>query len=332
MNMKRYFIIGGIIVVVALASTLLYTVLGNHRPVIASLLAEPEGVSPGGTCQIVCDARASGVLSYDWSATGGTIAGEGAAVTWTAPIRETSYNVTVTVTDGHGGEATGLVTISVRANHAPFIKSLTADKDWATPSSSIQLTCDASDPDEDELSYEWTPSGGAISGTGATVTWSAPGTLGAYNVTVLVEDRHGGQTTAFVPLNVNSGSPPTVEKLVVIPVEHTFLRKSSTPGCDFDVWKGSVSRPTKYDIQCVASGAGQLFYDWSATDGEISGQGQTITWTTPDKKSSGTLSIDVTVMVTVSDEDGNSMTKKVVFHMNSCSCGSWGLNPGEVSF
>ena len=43
-------------------------------------------------------------LDYIWSATGGNITGEEAVVTWVAPIAYGTYTVTVTVTDGRGGE------------------------------------------------------------------------------------------------------------------------------------------------------------------------------------------------------------------------------------
>jgi hypothetical protein len=115
MNKKRYLIIVGIVVAAVLISILFYTMLANHRPVITSLEAEPERVLPSGSCQIVCNAtdRDGDELSYGWSADGGGITGEGATVTWTAPNSEGSYNVTVTVTDGRGGEVMNQVTITV---------------------------------------------------------------------------------------------------------------------------------------------------------------------------------------------------------------------------
>jgi hypothetical protein len=328
MNMKRYFIIGGIVAVVAVVSIVLSTALANHGPVINSLQAEPEGVSPGGTCQIVCDAGGSDGLNYGWSATGGTVAGEGATVTWTAPATIGSCNVTVTVTDEHGSEATSLVTIQVRANHAPTIRSLTADKNWTTPSGSIQLTCDASDREADELTYQWIPSGGAISGTGATVTWTAPDETGAYNIVVVIRDGFGGEATGRLNLSASSGTPPTVEKLVVTPVNNIYLRNSAVVGCNFDVYKDK-----HYSIECVASNAsGELSYQWSSTDGEISGEGPVITWVSPNKLSTSAESINVTVTVIVSDGAGNTLIRDVVFHMASCTCGSWPLESGEVLF
>ena len=115
MNKKRYLIIAGIVAAAVLLSILFYTMLANHRLAITSLEAEPERVLPSGSCQIVCTAsdHDGDELSYNWSADGGEITGEGATVTWTAPNSEGSYNVTVAVTDGRGGEVMNQVTITV---------------------------------------------------------------------------------------------------------------------------------------------------------------------------------------------------------------------------
>jgi hypothetical protein len=325
MNRRRYLVIIGIVAAVVLISVLLYTVLANHQLVITNFAAEPEGVPPLGSCQIMCNVTAphGDELSYDWSASGGKITGEGAMVTWTAPNSSGSYNVTVTVTDSRSGNATKQITISVRANRPPTITSLVANADWTTPSGSLQVTCTASDPDGDVLSYEWTTDGGKISGTGAAVNWTAPRAIGTYNVTVVVKDGHGGEDTKFVPLSVTLSPPPTIEKLVVIPKGNTFLREATHSGCDFDVWENK-----KYDIECVASNtSGELFYNWSCTAGNISGEGSTITWTTPNQ-----TSVQVTVTVKVSDDAGNSVAKNIVFNIPSCTCGSWGLKSGEIAF
>jgi hypothetical protein len=325
MNKKRYLVIVGIVVAAVLLSILFCTMLTNHRPIITSLAAEPEGVLPLGSCQIACNAsdRDGDELSYNWSASGGGITGEGAAVNWTAPYSAGSYNVTVTVTDGRGGEVTDYVTIEVRANEPPAINSLIANADWTTPSGSLQVTCDASDPDGDNLSYEWTTDGGDISGTGAAVNWTAPQETGAYNVTVVVKDGYSGEDTRVKTLSVTLSPPPTIEKLVVTPNGNTFLREPTKPGCDCDVWTNK-----EYDIKCVASNtSGELVYDWSCKAGNISGEGSMITWTAPNERS-----VVVTVTVIVSDVDGNSVAKSIVFHVPSCTCGSWGLKLLEISF
>ena len=310
---NRLVIISAVIVVAAVLLSILFdTVLANHRPAITSLETEPERVIPSGSCQIACTASdADGdELSYNWSASGGEINGEGAMVTWTAPDSAGSYNATVTVTDGRGGEAMSQVTITVRANKPPTITSLIADADWTTPSGSIQVMCTASDPEGDELSYEWATDGGNISGTGAAVNWTAPEEVGIYHVTVVVTDGHGEEDTMFVYLSAATGTPPTIEDLIVT-AEHKYL-KTTTTGY-------MVGKTKEYNIECIVSDTGVgVVYEWSCDGGEISGEGSMITWTAPDTKGY------VTVTVIASDVADNMVSKSVILNVVNCSACTFG--------
>jgi hypothetical protein len=310
MNKRRYLVVGGIVVAVGLLASLLYTVLANHGPVIASLQAEPQEVCPGRTCQIVCDATApdGGELSYSWSASGGEIAGKGPAVMWTAPQSSGSYTVAVLVIDGHGGKATASGTITV--NSLPTIVSLVSVNS-TTPGTSVQLTCTAQDPDGDTLSYEWTADGGDISGSGTTVNWTAPQEVGAYNVTVVVKDGHGGEGARVKAIGVGLCAQPTIESLTVAPNGNRYLKPDGVPGCDYEVYQTK-----RYDIDCVACGMGEVAYAWSCHNGEISGEGQMVTWTAPSTPSS----IKVTITVTVSDGTGKSVSEDIVFYVSYCTC------------
>lgn len=328
MNRRTLLITIGVVAAVVVLVTVFDMILADHPPAVAGLGA-PQMVVPSGTSEIVCVAsdRDGDVLSYKWSASGGTISGTGAAVNWTAPELPGSYDVTVSVTDGRGQEVTEQVAIEVRANRAPTISSLVADPDWTSPLGTVQLISEASDPDEDELTYKWTATGGDISGTGAVVNWTAPQEVGVYYITVVAKDSHDSEDTMFIPLSVNLAAPPTVEKLVVTPIENIYLRDCTAAACDFDVWK-----TREYDIGCAATGPGQVFYDWSCTDGSVSGTGSNISWTAPNKQSTSTVSVDATVTVIVSDGAGNTLVKNIVFHVPTCSCGSWRLKSGELSF
>ena len=53
-------------------------------------------------------------------------------------------------------------------NRAPSIASLSADASSVEPAGIATITCAASDPDQDELTYAWTASAGDIIGTGPT--------------------------------------------------------------------------------------------------------------------------------------------------------------------
>ena len=306
MNKKRLPIIIGIVVAVVVLIVVFDTLLANHQPSIASLAA-PERVVPSGSCQIVCNAadRDGDALSYDWSASGGDISGAGAAVNWTAPESVGSCNITVAVTDGRGGEAVQQVTILVRTNRTPSINDLVADASWTLPLGTVQLTCTASDPDEDELSYEWTATGGAISGTGVAVDWTAPAQVGLYYIAVVVTDSHGRSDTRTVSLPVAQEEPPIVEELRVT-AEHCYLKTTSTGY--------KVGKEQEYHIECVVSDSGSILsYNWSCDGGELSGEGSQIIWTAPN------ASIDVTVTVIVSDVSGNMASKDLALDVVNCS-------------
>ena len=301
MNKKRWLIITVIAAVAVLVSILSYTMLVNHPPVIASLEAEAERVFPSGTTLIVCIAsdRDGDELSYEWSAVAGEIQMEGATATWTAPDSGGSYNVTVTVTDDRGVEVMDYVTITVRA------VSLTADADWTTPSGSLQATCEAEDPDHDELSYEWTATAGNITGTDAAVNWTAPEEAGIYDITVVVSDDHGGSATRTLHISVVTGQPPVIEALVVR-AEHKYLREYPA--------KYEVGIGKEYDIKCKVSDTSiELSYDWSCDGGEISGDGSMITWLAPNE------TVTVTVTVIVSDIAGNMVSENIILDVVPCS-------------
>ncbi|HUU65636.1 MAG TPA: PKD domain-containing protein [Dehalococcoidales bacterium] len=316
MNRKRYLVITVIVVAAVLLAILLDGMLANHLPAITSLEAEPERVLPSGSCQIMCTAtdHDGDELSYNWSASGGEINGEGATVTWTAPHPAGSYNVTVTVTDGRGGERMSYVIIEVRANRPPTITSLVANAVWTLRSGSLNVTCDATDTDGDELSYEWVTDGGDITGTGTEVIWSAPAEVGIYYVTVVAKDGHGREDTRSVSISVVLGTPPTIEDLVVTAREPKYLRTISA-GAYYKVGKSK-----QYDIECIVSDtSGEVSYEWSCEDGTISGGGSVITWTAP-----GETLTRTTVTVIVSDIAGNKVSKSIDFQVVSCNSCTFG--------
>lgn len=68
------------------------------------------------------------------------------------------------------------------------------------------MTVMATDADGDALTYTYLPTGGAITGTGQTVSWTAPSAGGAYSVAVTVSDGKGGQATGTGSLTVQQAS------------------------------------------------------------------------------------------------------------------------------
>jgi len=283
----------------------------NHPPSIIGIEAKQDVISPMSSCLIECvvSDEDGDELSYEWSAREGKILDvNGATIAWSAPKEEGIYNIRVTVADGNGGEATGYVTIIVKNNNPPAITSLAADKDWLNPLDSCVIKCDAEDPDDDELSYEWLCSGGDISGTGGTVNWTAPDKVGLWDITVIVTDGYGGQDKRLLAVSVSQNPPPVIEGLIVTPIGHKYLKEYSGGY--------KVGKAKSCDIECIVSYANsELVYEWSCDGGEISGEGSIITWTAP----APDRAVKVTVTVTVSDAYGNTISKSIVFNVVQCS-------------
>jgi hypothetical protein len=188
----------------------------------------------------------------------------------------------------------------------PVIASLEAEAEWIVPSGTVHLACTASDPDGDELSYEWIATGGEISDTGAIAVWTAPEEVGMYDITLVVDDGHGGEDRAFLTLIASNGPPPIIQNLVVTAQEPKYLKTTSTGY--------KVGKTKEYYIECIAlAESGELVYEWSSNGGDISGTGSLITWTAPD------TSGYVTVTAKVFDGAANWVSKNVVFEVVDCS-------------
>jgi hypothetical protein len=197
---------------------------------------------------------------------------------------------------------------SCTTNYRPIITSLEAEAPgWTAPLGSLQVTCNASDPEGDELSYNWSASGGNITGTGAVVNWTAPGEVGMYDITIAVDDGTGRWTTGSITVTSSNGPPPVIQDLIVTAVGHPYLKKTAT---GYKVGEGKECY-----LECVASGNSTLSYNWTCTGGNISGEGSAINWTAPNTEAY------VTVTVKVFDGLGNWIKKSIVFQVVEClSC------------
>ena len=185
-----------------------------------------------------------------------------------------------------------------------YITALEADAEWTTPLGSIAVTCTTSD--FGGVSYEWSTTGGTIDGTGAVVDWIAPTEVGMYDITVVVTGGEDGEDTASITLIASNGPPPVIQDLIVT-ADHKYLKESPE---GYKVGKGY-----DYSIECVASSnaSGEMVYEWSCTDGQISGEGSIITWSAPDTVG------DVTVTAKVFDGLGNWVRKSVLLQVVECS-------------
>ena len=204
MNKKRYLIIAGIMAAAVLLLAASCNL--NYLPVITSLVAEAPGwTAPSGSLQVTCTVwEGDGdVLTYDWSAMGGNITGTGPVVNWTAPEEVGMYDVTVVVADSLGGKDIGLIALIASNGPPPVIQNLIVTAighPYLTATTygykvgkmyNYSIECIALNTTPGELVYEWSCTGGEISGNSSVITWTAPNTEGYVTVKVKVFDVIG---------------------------------------------------------------------------------------------------------------------------------------------
>jgi outer membrane protein OmpA-like peptidoglycan-associated protein len=155
----------------------------------------------------------------------------------------------------------------------------------AGASDPVTLHVNASDPDNDTLSYSYTATGGTIEGTAADARWTASGlAAGTYTATAKVDDGKGGTATCSADLTVapKPNQNPTIscstDRSPIMPGERTGITSTaSDPDGD------------------------PLTYSYSATAGQVSGDGPKATF-----DSTGLQPGSYTVKCGVSDGKGGT--------------------------
>jgi hypothetical protein len=220
----------------------------NSPPVITSLTANPLYVDTNQTSTITCNAYDpdGDPLTYYWTKTGGIITGSGSTATWIAPSTKGTYTVSCTVNDGKGGEDSESVSILVGGNHPPVISNINAPSSVET-NETTTITCNASDPDGDSLTYYWTKTGGIITGSGSTVTWKAPSTKGIYTVSCEVSDGEASDSKS-VNISVGDNHAPVItsDPITTATVDEPYHYDVNATDPDGDTLTYSFARPEPY--------------------------------------------------------------------------------------
>jgi len=148
----------------------------------------------------------------------------------------------------------------------PPVASCSADKSMVNAGSgdTVAVRAQASDPDNDPLTYTWTANGGTVEGTGPEVRWNSSGANpGTYTVRVRVDDGRGGTTDCSTDIRVEpqANRPPvmscSVERTPILPGERTKITATaSDPDND------------------------PLSYSWRASSGQIIGSGASVQFDT----------------------------------------------------
>jgi len=171
-------------------------------------------------------------------------------------------------------------------NHPPVAScSVNPTSVYAGSGEVVSVHADASDPDNDPLTFSWTATGGTIDGTGSQVRWSTNGlALGSYTVTVGVSDGRGGTTSCTTDIKVapRPNRPPTMSCSVDPSSAHPGDRVQVT---------ASASDPDN----------DPLTYSWQSTGGQVTGSGADVQVDT-----TGLAAGSYTVTGTVNDGRGGT--------------------------
>ena len=240
-----------------------------------------------------------------------------------------SYQVTFTVTDGKGGDATETVTITVSdSNRSPILSGI--GNQSVTEGSALSLTLSGSDPDGDALTFSVSsnPSGSSLSGN--VFNWT-PGSdqAGSHSLTLAVSDGRGGDASETIVISVGDVNRPPV--LAVIGNQSVsegsalnLTLSGSDPDGDALTYSasgnpaGSALADNVFSWTPNHDQAGSYEVAFSASDGQGGTVSETITIAVADANRSPTLAYvgdqsaseggTLTLVLAGSDADGDELS------------------------
>ena len=199
----------------------------TNRPPVIQQISGLTDWSPQSEGQLTCVASDENgdLLEYKWVAENGTISGQGPTITWMSPATRGKYKITVTVSDGKGGQATAVHEVNVIINadgstsaDAPVVLKMSLPSSevitgakrmriWtATP-----IECVVNGADTKNLRFKWSANSGKLQaasgmslsdGTASKVNWIAPGVGGEFKVNVVVTDASSNEAKGTVNFDV----------------------------------------------------------------------------------------------------------------------------------
>ncbi len=164
-------------------------------PVVVAISPANASVNAGATQDFSATVTNNSNTAVTWSTTGGTVTGSGNTITYTAPGLGGSYSVTATsVADATKSAVAGVTVASVAVSVAPGSQSL-----WLGEPVTLTATVTGSA----QAGVVWTASCGTVTGTGVSVTFTAPGNPGTCMVTAtsaLDATKAGNSTMTVKPV------------------------------------------------------------------------------------------------------------------------------------
>jgi len=145
------------------------------------------------------------------------------------------------------------------------IQSLSPVSNQVTPGGTVVIVSSVINPSNDPLSYRWSATGGGFGGSGANNTWQAPSQPGVYEITLVIDNGKGSTAQARTTITVSDNRAPVITSLTANPT-NVSLGGSTTITC--------VANDPEGDI---------VQYSWNASEGNIHGSGNKVSWSAPSK-------------------------------------------------
>jgi outer membrane protein OmpA-like peptidoglycan-associated protein len=185
------------------------------EPPTASCSVTPSSVYAGSndpvTVHVTGNSPDNLPLTYSYSATGGAVEGTGPDARWNSSgVNPGSYTVTAKVDDGKGGTAscTADVRVEERPHHPPTVQC-SANPTTIKVGEKSTISCNATSPDNLPLTYNYTASGGQVSGNGPQAQFDSTGVSpGTYSVKGEVTDSRGDKADSSANVEVQQPPPP----------------------------------------------------------------------------------------------------------------------------
>jgi hypothetical protein len=222
--------------------TVVVSAATNRAPQIASI-SGPDSIEAGGSCELTCNASDpdGDSIGYTWSCNVGGLSGaSGRVVTWYAPDSAVGAVVTVVASDSSLADTASIsIGVTPIPNRPPVVDSISGPGSLPA-NGNTSLTCFATDPDGDSLTYSWTcQRGHCTPATGRTVTWYAPDTSGNVIITTTVRDGRGGEDVRTKTIGVSKVTTTLLDTMVSVAAS-SYKAWYATMKIGYSVW-GSFS-------------------------------------------------------------------------------------------
>jgi Big-like domain-containing protein len=269
---------------------------------VVNLELDQRSVRAGETVSLTANVsnRDPNEVTYDWRTSAGTVRGGGRSATLeTSGIQLSGgarqISVSVTVKDANGAVASDTAAVSVAAaapSNWPPTLSLRANRTNIQQGEDVEISANATDRDNDPLTYSWNVAGGQLIGGGNRVTLrTSGGGPGKVEVSATVSDARGESATDRVTITVmpRANHVPAISSV------------------DLDKTRVRVGERVSVNARATDPDNDELRYSWTSSAGTIRGSGATVTLETSGiEPDSGSLQVRLTV--TVNDQRGGVAT------------------------